>query len=119
MSAVRVFSWWQCTLLGICWGLLLVPAYVAAFGTWLIGSMLPDYHAPVDIVLTLIMAVSLFVLMLIAVYTGWHFLKGSRSFRWLLGLLLVGILLVPLVSATGALVSYTQLSESCQAGWQG
>ncbi|HPE60121.1 MAG TPA: hypothetical protein PLB10_07265 [Thiolinea sp.] len=119
MSAVKAFSWWQCTLFGVCWGLLLVPAYFAAFGAWLIGSMLPEFHAPVDIVLTLIMGVSLFVLMLIAVYTGWHFLKRSRSFSRLLGLVLAGVLLVPLVSATGALVSYTQLSESWQAGQQG
>lgn len=93
------------------WLLLLAPAYCAAFGVWLIGSMLPYYHAPVDIILTVIMACTLLLLMAIAVYTSWHFVKASRGYAHLMLSLLTGVLVLPTVSALGAIFSYAQLAN--------
>lgn len=100
----RVFFWGA-------WLLLLVPAYCAAFGAWLIGSMLPDFHAPVDITLTVIMVFTLLLLMSVAVYTSWHFVKATRGYAHLMLSLLAGLLLIPMVSALGAIFSYTQLAQ--------
>jgi hypothetical protein len=103
------YAWWKYPLFWVMWLLLLGPAYIAAFGAWLIGSMLPGYHDPVDIVLTLIMAATLLLIMSIAVYTAWHFLQQSRPFSRLLIWLSAGLLGIPLLATAGALFSYVQL----------
>ncbi|MEZ5479206.1 MAG: hypothetical protein R3E95_17495 [Thiolinea sp.] len=76
----------------------------------LIGFMLPQYHDPVDIVLTIIMVISLLAIMAVAVYTAWHFWQRSRSFGRLMAWLSIGVLGIPLVSAAGALFSYVNLT---------
>ncbi|MGB1256333.1 MAG: hypothetical protein ACPG51_10755 [Thiolinea sp.] len=105
-----VYPWWKQICFWGVWLLLLAPGYCAAFGAWLIGSMLPGYHDPVDITLTVIMVVTLFSIMLVAVYTSWHFIKASRGFSHLMLSLLLGILVIPVVSALGAIFSYVQLA---------
>ncbi len=110
MSDHVVHSGWKRFFFWGMWLLLLAPAYCAAFGAWLIGSMLPDYHAPVDIVLTVIMVCTLFLLMLVAVYTSWHFIKATRGYAHLLFSVLAGLLFIPMVSALGAIFSYVQLA---------
>ena len=104
------YAWWKHVCFWGMWILLLAPGYCAAFGAWLIGSMLPDFHQPVDIVLTLIMIVTLFILMCLAVYTGWHFVKCTRHYSHLLLSLLAGLLGVPMLSALSAIGSYVLLS---------
>lgn len=103
------YVWWKHLLFWVGWSLLLVPGYCAAFGTWLIGSMLPDYHHTVDIVLTIILAVSLFAIMMVAVYTAWHFFHQSRRYAHLMVWLGTGVFVLPLVSGIGAVLSYAQL----------
>lgn len=105
-----VYSWWKKLLFWGLWLLLLAPAYIAAFGAWLIGSMLPDFHAAVDIVLTLIMGLTLLLIMSIAFYTAWHFVRHTKPFSHLLIMLSIGVLGLPLVSSAGALFSYVKLS---------
>lgn len=93
------------------WLLLLAPAYCAAFGVWLVGSMLLDYRVLlVDIVLTAIMALTFVLVMSVAVYTFWHFTKSTRSYTHLMLSLLSGLLLIPMLSALGAIYSYVQLA---------
>lgn len=110
MVNCEAYSGWKRIFFWGLWLLLLAPAYCAAFGAWLIGSMLPDYHAPVDITLTVIMVFTLFLLMATAVYTSWHFIKASRGYAHLMFSLLAGLLGIPIVSALGAIFSYVQLA---------
>ncbi|MEZ5538218.1 MAG: hypothetical protein R3F02_21630 [Thiolinea sp.] len=110
MQKRLAYAWWKYPLFWGMWLLLLGPAYIAAFGVWLIGSMLPGYHDPVDIVLTLIFAATLLLIMSIAVYAGWHFVKHSRPFSRLMIWLSAGLLGIPLLSSASALFSYVQLS---------
>lgn len=110
MQRRLTYVWWQHLLFWGVWLLLLGPAYIAAFGAWLIGSMLPGYHDPVDIILTAILASTLLLIMAIAVYTAWHFWYQSRPFSKLIIWLSAGLLGVPLLSTAGALFSYVQLS---------
>ena len=109
MAECANYPWWKRAFFWGAWLLLLAPAYCAAFGAWLIGSMLLDYHDPVDIALTVIMAFTLFLLMSVAVYTSWHFIKATRGYAHLMLSLMTGLLVIPLVSALGAIFSYTQL----------
>ena len=104
------YPWWKKSFFWSMWLLLLAPGYCAAFGVWLIGSMLPGYHEAVDITLTIIMFVTLLAIMAIAVYTSWHFIKSTRSYFHLVASLLVGLLGIPMVSALGAIFSYVQLA---------
>ncbi len=105
-----VYAWWQTGSFWFVWLILLLPAYAAAFGTWMLGSLLPGFHEPVDITLTAIFFVTLLLLMAIAVYTGWHFVHKSRHYTRLRGWLLAGVLVIPLVSASGAVFAYVQLT---------
>ena len=104
------YPWWKRVFFWGMWLLLLAPAYCAAFGAWLIGSMLPDYRAAVDITLTVIMVFTLFLLAIVAVYTSWHFVKATRGYAHLMLSLLLGLLVIPMTSALGAIFSYVQLA---------
>jgi len=95
---------------------MLVPAYFAAAGTWMIGSLLPGYHDPVDIILTLIFFITLLTLMMLLVYTGWHYVFATRPIRDLLILVLVGLLVVPVVSTGIAMTFYVQMNNIDLAG---
>ena len=104
------YTGWKWWLFWGLWLLLLAPGYIAADVAWLIGKMLLDFHAPIDIILTLIMGLTLLLIMSIAVYTAWHFVRCSRAYPHLLIILSIGVLGLPLVSTAGALVSYVSLS---------
>ena len=106
----EVYPWWKQFFFWGMWLLLLTPAYCAAFGVWLIGSMLSDYHAVVDITLAIIMLCTLLAIIAVAIYTVWHFIHFTRSYLHLIASLLVGLLGVPLVSSLGAIFSYVQLA---------
>ncbi len=105
------YAGWQYVFFWSAWSLLLLPAYCSAFGTWLIGSLLGGYHEPVDIVLTLILFVTLLVIVMLAIYTGWHFVHRTRNFARLMLMIMFGVVIVPLLSTTGAVVSYVQLGD--------
>ena len=106
----KTYSLWKRAFFWGAWLLLLAPAYCAAFGAWLIGSMLPDYHDVVDITLTIIMVCTLLLLMSVAVYTSWHFVRATRGYAHLMLSVLTGLLVIPMVSALGAIFSYVQLA---------
>ncbi|PID50171.1 MAG: hypothetical protein CR991_02830 [Proteobacteria bacterium] len=109
--AVKKRSLWKNLWFWFFWSLLLLPAYVAAAGTWIIGSLLPAYHDLIDIVLTIVFAATLVILMMLAVYTAWHYSFRTRPDRHLLMLVMVGVLLVPVVSAGIAMSFYVQLNN--------
>jgi len=106
----EAYPWWKHGFFWSMWLLLLAPGYCAAFGFWLIGSLLPGYHEVVDITLAIIMLVTLLAIMAVAAYTCWHFVKSTRSYLHLVASLLVGLLGIPLVSSLGAIFSYVQLA---------
>ena len=105
----EIYPWWKRAFFWGAWLLLLAPAYCAAFGAWLIGSMLPDYHDVIDITLAIIMVCTLLLLMSVAVYTSWHFVRATRGYAHLMLSVLTGLLVIPMVSALGAIFSYVQL----------
>lgn len=106
-------SWaiWQVVIFWGMWLLLLVPAYFAAHGIWLIGMpMFAGYHETVDIVLLLIMVGTLLLLAFIAMKSVWHFRHHAKSFWRLLVSLSIGVLGVPLLSMSGAVYAYISLA---------
>lgn len=95
---------------------MLVPAYFAAAGTWMIGRLLPGYHEPIDIALVVVFFATLLILMMVLVYTGWHYVFATRPMRQLLVLVLVGLLIVPVVSMGIAMTFHVQMNNIDLAG---
>ena len=108
MSQIQGYKWWQIVAFWFTWLALLLPAYAAAFATWLIGSLLPDYHDFADIALTAIFGLTLLSIVIIAVYTVWHYWHQSRGYVRLMSWILIGLLAIPLLASSGAAYVYTQ-----------
>ena len=105
-------SWatWQVVVFWSLWLLLLFPAYFAAHGVWLIGMpMFAGFHETVDVVLLGIMVATLLLLTFMAARLALHFHRHAKSFWRLLTGLLVGLLGVPLLSASSAVYAYISL----------
>lgn len=106
----QAWATWQIAVFWSLWLLLLFPAYFAAHGVWLIGMpMFAGFHETVDVVLLGIMVASLLLLAFIAVRLVLHFHRHTKSFWRLLTGLLVGLLGVPLLSASSAVYAYVSL----------
>ena len=110
MSVTKAYSRLQQVSFWLLFGLTLLPAYCAAYGTVLIGSQVFDYREPVDIILTFVFLLTLLMIASIVVYSTWHFLHQSRSFPRVMGWLMTGILVVPLLSFITAVLFYAQLN---------
>ncbi|MFZ1386896.1 MAG: hypothetical protein WBP46_20185 [Thiolinea sp.] len=93
------YTWWQAGAFWFAWLALLLPAYGAAIFTWLIGSMLPYYHEPMDIALALIAGSSLLLIIAIAIYTLWHYWQHSQPYISLMSLVLVALVAIPLIAS--------------------
>lgn len=102
MSDRQKYKWWQTGAFWFTWLVLLLTAYGAAFATYFLGSMLPDYHEPLDIALVVIFMLTLFIALSVAVYTGWHYWRHTQAYTYLMSLILGALVVIPLLASSGA-----------------
>ncbi|WP_298611620.1 hypothetical protein [uncultured Thiothrix sp.] len=109
MSKTQQYKWWQVGAFWFTWSALLLTAYGAALVTYFIGSMLTDYYEPLDIALVVIFALTLFLIMTLIVYTGWHYWQRTQTYAYLMSLMLMALVVIPLLASSGAAYVLTQV----------